>query len=153
MKSKLEKKSYTGSCLCGIVQFQFEYSMIKTFYRCYCSLCRKQSGAASNTATLIQAQLFHWVNGQQQIQTYKKDTGFTSSFCDRCGSPVPNPLGSNPKIMWIPLGLLQEDFIPEQELHFCMSSQTSWASFNKLSMTYDELPSGTELQNFFELHL
>ncbi|EXA68736.1 hypothetical protein J503_1524 [Acinetobacter baumannii 984213] len=30
------------------------------------------------------------------MATYKKETGFTSSFCNRCGSPVPNKInGTN----------------------------------------------------------
>ena len=53
-----QKQLFNGVCLCGAIKFKFSTSKIKTIYRCYCSLCRKQSGAASNTATLILSEQF-----------------------------------------------------------------------------------------------
>ncbi|MBH2002884.1 MAG: GFA family protein [Moraxellaceae bacterium] len=147
-----QEQRFNGTCLCGEIKFQFHRSKIKTIYRCYCSLCRKQSGTASNTATLISSEQFDWQQGEQFIQTYLKVTGFTSSFCRQCGSPVPNALGSNTKIMWIPLGLIQQDFRPDVELNFCMNSKTSWAGENKVHTSFDELPNGIQLQEYFELN-
>lgn len=145
-------KKFTGSCLCGAVGFQFAVSNIKMIYRCYCSLCRKQSGAASNVATFVQTQSFQWQHGEQWIQTYIKETGFSSCFCKQCGSPVPNALAINPEVMWIPLGLLQEQFTPELELNFCMSSKVSWAKTHEVLLAFDELPDLNELENYFDMN-
>lgn len=147
-----QKQLFNGVCLCGAIKFKFSTSKIKTIYRCYCSLCRKQSGAASNTATLIWAEQFGWQQGLQFVRTYVKATGFTSSFCTECGSPVPNALGSNPKIMWIPLGLIEKDFVPEKELNFCMNSQANWSKNHTVPFEFDELPTGAEFQDYFELN-
>ncbi|ENX40407.1 GFA family protein [Acinetobacter sp. NIPH 2100] len=152
MSAMKEQQKYTGVCLCGAVHFEFHLTKIKMMYRCYCSLCRKQSGAASNASTFVQAELFQWQQGEQLIQTYVKDTGFTSSFCTKCGSPVPNALAINQKVMWIPLGLIQEDFIPELELNFCVNSKTSWAETHQKLSEFDELPNMLDLENYFEIN-
>ncbi|MCH7315360.1 GFA family protein [Acinetobacter sp. ANC 3882] len=152
MSAMKEQQKYTGACLCGAVRFAFHQTKIKMMYRCYCSLCRKQSGAASNASTFVQAELFQWQQGEQLIQTYVKDTGFTSSFCTKCGSPVPNALGINPRIMWIPLGLIQEDFSPELELNFCVNSKTSWADTHQKLVEFDGLPNMLELTGYFEIN-
>lgn len=152
MTSFNANKRFTGSCLCGAVSFQFAVTHIKMIYRCYCSLCRKQSGAASNAATFVQTQSFQWQQGEQWIQTYIKETGFTSCFCKQCGSPVPNALSSKPEIMWIPLGLVLEQFIPELELNFCMNSQASWAKAHETLQVFDELPELIELEKYFDMN-
>ena len=152
MKPSNENQKYTGACLCGAVVFQLNLKKIKMMYRCYCSLCRKQSGAASNASTFVQTESFQWQQGESLIQTYIKDTGFNSSFCKQCGSPVPNALGINPKVMWIPLGLIQEDFSPELELNFCVNSKVSWAETHQKLSEFDELPNMIELKNYFEIN-
>ncbi|MDB4224637.1 GFA family protein [Granulosicoccus sp.] len=67
-------------------------------------MCQKQSGTASNAATLVKAGDFRWIGGTEGIKVWKKDSGFNSHFCIRCGSPVPNVIGD--KYMWIPVGLI-----------------------------------------------
>ncbi|ENX58883.1 MULTISPECIES: GFA family protein [Acinetobacter] len=152
MRANHQKIQFTGACLCGAISFQFHLTKIKMMYRCYCSLCRKQSGAASNASTFVQMESFQWQQGEQLIQTYIKDTGFNSSFCRQCGSPVPNALTINPKVMWIPLGLVQEDFIAELELNFCANSKTSWAETHQKLTEFDELPNSIELTHYFEIN-
>ena len=152
MASLGKNKRFTGSCLCEAVSFQFSVTNIKMMYCCYCSLCRKQSGAASNASTFVQAQSFQWQQGEPFIQTYIKDTGFTSCFCKQCGSPVPNALAINPKIMWIPLGLILEEFTPELELNFCTNSAVSWAKASEMRVAFDELPDLVELENYFAMN-
>jgi hypothetical protein len=41
-----------GSCLCGTVKFTLSISPTR-FYRCHCSLCRKQTGVGFNLATVV----------------------------------------------------------------------------------------------------
>lgn len=138
-----------GSCLCGAVSFSAQRK-IDVIYHCHCSLCRKQSGTASNAATLINAAEFLWQQGQSSIVTYKKETGFTSSFCATCGSPVPNFVGQT-NYVWIPLGLLNDDIYPKTTLHLCMSSKSLWEHPVSADKTYNELPLLGELQSIFQL--
>lgn len=139
-----------GQCLCGNIHFQIQQKKIETIYQCHCSLCRKQSGTHANHATMIKAESFIWLKGQDQIRTYKKETGFTSSFCQNCGSPVPNYIGTHP-YLWIPLGLIEHDIEPQQRLNFCISSKVTWANLQH-SIDYNEVPSWDTLKEFFKLN-
>lgn len=96
-----------GTCLCGHVKFQLSLNSIK-IYQCYCSLCQKQSGTASNLATIVpEAALKFNAGSEQHITTWVKDSGFTSHFCKTCGAPVPNKLRTYPHY-WVPVGLLDD---------------------------------------------
>ncbi|MFV5466283.1 GFA family protein [Acinetobacter towneri] len=137
----------SGSCLCGQVKFLVNKD-IKTIYHCHCSLCRKQSGTGANSATLVNETLFEWVSGIDSIGTLKKDSGFTSCFCTSCGSPVPNKVG-NSTFIWIPLGLLNETPVVKKRLGFCLNSKSRWASVMPMDQEYLELPSWSELKDYF----
>ncbi|OIO57759.1 MAG: aldehyde-activating protein [Alphaproteobacteria bacterium CG_4_10_14_0_2_um_filter_63_37] len=95
-----------GQCLCGAVQF--ELLTRPKLYQCHCSLCRKQGGSVSNTATIVAAERFRWIQGLESIGSWVKATGFRSDFCRTCGCPVPNPLRDTPYV-WVPSGLLDGD--------------------------------------------
>ena len=71
--------SYSGSCLCGDVQFKVNTN-IQTMYHCHCSLCRKQSGTAANAATLVHQQYFEWTSGHASISCYQKRPDFVPIF-------------------------------------------------------------------------
>jgi len=118
-------------------------------YHCYCSLCRKQTGTGANAATLVSRDKFEWLSGFEFIRTYKKETGFTSSFCSKCGSPVPNLVGAT-HFMWIPLGLLDKDIQVLKKLNFCIFSKTNWANTVIADQSYNQLPTLDELKIIFD---
>lgn len=95
-----------GSCLCGAVVFELSVKPAK-FYRCHCSLCRKQSGVGHNLATLVKSSDFALLTGESQIASWSKPTGYRTDFCSLCGSAVPNLLRGSP-FVWVPVGLLDE---------------------------------------------
>ncbi|MEG0344771.1 MAG: GFA family protein [Acinetobacter sp.] len=137
-----------GQCLCASIHFQVN-KKIEAIYQCHCSLCRRQSGTHANHATLVQANDFVWLTGQDNISTYKKDTGFTSSFCKKCGSPVPNQVGHT-NFIWIPLGLIDDEISPTQHLNFCLSSKANWEKTYMHSIDYQHLPTWDETADIFK---
>lgn len=140
--------SSKGRCLCGAICFEIK-KKIEVIYHCHCSLCRKQTGAAANAATLVPLADFVWKQGQDSIQTYQRETGFTTCFCPQCGSPVPNRL-REPHFVWIPLGLLDSPILPTKCLHLCLSSQATWAKEKMAEIPYDALPSWETIQALFD---
>jgi len=94
----------TGQCLCASVRFSLEAAPL-FFYRCHCSLCRRQTGTGYNCATIVTAAHFHWLAGQADISTWQKPSGYRNDFCKQCGTTVPNLLRGLPYV-WVPLGLL-----------------------------------------------
>ncbi|MDX9669465.1 MULTISPECIES: GFA family protein [unclassified Pseudomonas] len=114
----------TGQCLCTAVRFSLSV-VPGFFYRCHCTLCRKQTGVGHNLATLVNARDFHWEAGQDSIKSWVKPSGYRNDFCAQCGSTVPNPLRGSPYV-WVPLGLLDDDLSMECAGDFCVDDAMSW---------------------------
>ena len=135
-----------GQCLCGNIEFlcDFKQSPLK-IYQCHCSLCKKQSGSSSNSAIIIPSEKFQWVKNKG-VKVWKKDTGFSSHFCDNCGCGVPNSFAD--KYYWIPVGLLDLKDEVVVAAHFCLSTQSSWHELNIDSEKFEELP---DFQKILEL--
>ncbi|HVL01779.1 MAG TPA: GFA family protein [Dongiaceae bacterium] len=132
-----------GGCLCGLTRFSVGISRIKA-YQCHCSLCRLQSGTASNLGTIVDIKQFEWLSGRDHIQRWVKDSGFTSDFCSHCGSPVPNELRSLP-YYWVPVGTLDDAESVDIIAHLCIRSKASWDSIAAGVAQYDELPDFNDL--------
>ncbi|MXS85684.1 GFA family protein [Nitrosomonas sp. HPC101] len=113
-----------GSCLCGVVTFEVSGTVPK-LYQCHCSLCRKQSGSTSNTATIVQTENFRWLSGESLISSYRKPTGFRSDFCSVCGSTLPNPLRNTP-YYWVPAGAFDDQASLEVTVHLHLASKAPW---------------------------
>ncbi len=129
-----------GKCNCGSVAFEITES-IPSVYHCYCTLCQKQGGTASNAGTIIPLDKFKWITGESSVQKWKKETGFSSNFCDVCGSPVPNIFRS--KYVWIPVGLI-ENINTQAVANLWLSSKPGWADPAKLERNYDFAPEDLE---------
>lgn len=132
-----------GKCLCGQVEFEI-VGAVPTLYQCHCSLCRKQSGASSNTATIVVNDQFRWISGQEHISSWVKETGFRSDFCSHCGSPVPNPLGAQP-YHWVPAGLLDGEHPLKVGAHLHVRSKASWDVIASPGIQYETMPELSEL--------
>lgn len=127
-----------GECLCGEIRFEI-LNDIGNLYQCHCSLCRKQSGTASNVATFVHTEQLKWLSGESKISHYKKDTGFTSHFCSSCGSPVPNRLRNFNKF-WVPVGLLDSQLDRKVVVHLYTDSKACWDIITQEGKQYTEMP-------------
>lgn len=125
-----------GKCNCGSVSFEIS-GALPALYHCYCTLCQKQGGGASNAATIIYRENFQWKSGERKIEKWQKDTGFSSHFCIDCGSPVPNEFRS--KYVWIPFGLM-EGVSPVVRANLWLNSKPDWAAPIALERNYDSAP-------------
>jgi hypothetical protein len=135
-----------GQCLCGDVAFELDLQELR-LYRCHCSLCRRQSGTASNCAAIVDTPRFRWLRGQAAVASWTRETGFRSDFCSRCGSPVPNPL-RNLDCYWVPAGLLEGDGQLAVIADFHMSSKALWDTTSPSGQQFVSLPS---LEEFLAL--
>lgn len=127
-----------GSCNCEKVSFEISND-VTGLYQCHCKLCQKQSGSTSNTACIVSASNFTWSSGENYITHWKKDSGFTSHFCNQCGSPVPNRLRDS-EFYWIPMGLV-ENLDIKITAHLCCSSKADWDLIQDSAIKYDDMPS------------
>lgn len=132
-----------GQCLCGQVGFEI-LGRLPKLYQCHCSLCRKQGGSSSNSATIVAAEAFRWLRGTDGIGSWIKDSGFRSDFCSHCGSPVPNPLG-NARYFWVPAGLLDDDSQLEVAVHLHVASRAAWDPLAAPTVSHQTMPGLAEL--------
>ncbi len=127
-----------GKCLCETVEFEILGATPK-LYQCHCSLCRKQGGSTSNTATIVPLKNFRWLSGQERISSFVKPTGFRSDFCSTCGSTVPNPLRTTP-YYWVPSGMLDGSEKLEIAVHLYVGSKASWDTAELSGTQYETMP-------------
>lgn len=129
----------TGACLCDRVRFEVR-TPVPDLFRCHCSLCRRQGGAAGNAATLVAADAFRWSSAEEAVTRWHKPSGFTSHFCGACGCPVPNPLGGG-SWMWVPAGLLGDADGARVAVELAFASRAPWDDADVSATTvFDELP-------------
>ena len=138
--------SMRGKCLCGQIEFEI-VGPVPKLYQCHCSLCRKQGGSSSNTATIVGKEDFRWLAGKEHISSWVNAAGFRSDFCSKCGSPVPNPLRATP-YFWVPAGLLDGDINTTITAHLCVSSKASWDIISSQGIQYEAMPEN--LSQFIE---
>lgn len=58
--------SVQGKCNCGTVAFEV-LGPLPAMYKCFCTLCQKQSGTASNAATIVRENAFQWIRGAKTV--------------------------------------------------------------------------------------
>ena len=98
-----------GSCLCGAVAYEVDLPLAR-FVRCWCSRCRKASGASPTTNAYVAPDAFRWTRGADRVARYDLPTArsFATGFCTTCGAPLPHSTRSGREVV-IPAGSLDDD--------------------------------------------
>jgi hypothetical protein len=82
----------SGSCHCGAIHFDVESKTPYPYMRCYCSVCRKTTGAGGYAINLMgeaESLQIHDPHKVRKIYQAEFETGLSPaerSFCGRCGS-------------------------------------------------------------------
>jgi len=82
-----DKEKYTGSCLCGQVQYLVE-EFLPVIAHCHCTMCRKFHGAAFSTFAEVEKENLIWLSGQEHLTSYRAENGSIRQFCNLCGSSL-----------------------------------------------------------------
>ena len=142
--------NFSGSCLCGTVQYSFEAFNLLA-YECHCSVCQKITGSAFSATILCAEDSFQWLRGHNLIKCYSRESGYKTHFCTNCGVQVPNKFRDYPLIS-IPMGTIDnpKDISIKVQLH--LASTPNWVlSKNKNIVAYAEMPSLNEILNHLNL--
>lgn len=140
-----------GKCLCGAVEFQLE-EPVPSLYQCHCSLCRKLSGSASDTAMFVERSQFRWVRGLDKVSSYRTATGYRSDFCSGCGSTVPHLMG-NTTHFWVPAGLIEGSLESQVVAHLYVDSKATWDDIGGGGERFAEMPDIEELTRLLHADL
>jgi len=111
-----------GGCLCGAVSFEIDPPHAR-FVRCYCSRCRKATGSACASNLYVAPHQLRWLAGIAEVVRFDLPDArsFATSFCRRCGSPLPHATRSGRELI-VPAGAL------DGGLHHGPTRRAHWAS-------------------------
>jgi hypothetical protein len=127
-----------ASCLCGGVTYVITGPIVRGRY-CHCIHCRKFSGTAHAAWGLIETTQL--VIGQSSTGISKYDSGNgLRVFCSSCGSPLWYEPTRLPQYRGIPLGVVDDEGVPEPEMHVWMKSKVSWESISDGLPQHDTHP-------------
>jgi hypothetical protein len=97
----------TGSCLCGAIRYTVNVPVTE-LRACHCTHCQKSSGASGTVNALIPSSAFKLTQGTPKRYDAKADSGRTlyRFFCGDCGSPIYSQRATNPDIVVVRAGSL-----------------------------------------------
>lgn len=120
---------YTGSCLCGGVQFRIE-AELEPIQICHCSQCRKAQGTPFATNIPVANTAFNLVSGAELLTSFESSLGKERVFCGKCGSPIYSKKDTVLGILRIRAGLINEPFLTKPVAHFYTGSKANWWPIN-----------------------
>ena len=115
-----------GSCLCGTVKFTVT-GKASSMTHCHCSMCRKIHG--SLFATYFEAEGIEITAGEESIDSYESSPGFTRTFCNQCGSTLPEQ-SNHAGGVFVPAGLMDDDPGVRPEGHIFIESKAECYTIN-----------------------
>ena len=121
--------SVSGSCLCGGVTFRID-GWGTPIQACHAQRCRKATGAAFAPEMLAGREGFHWLSGEDLVETYEAPLlvappPYRRAFCRRCGSPAPMVLEEYPLVILNP-GVLDGDPGVQVFRHAFVGQKACW---------------------------
>lgn len=137
-----------GSCLCGAVEFAIDTQPTR-IVQCHCSRCRKSRGTAHGVNTFVDQDRLRFLRGEERVREYKiAKSMFATSFCDCCGSLMPNLFAPMRKYM-VPVGALDAPFKIENGVNIFVDSKAPWFEITDSYEQFAELPPRERFAEFF----
>ena len=119
--------TYKGQCLCGSIKYQVDKIEPKMGH-CHCSMCRKFHGAAFATFGEAKRENFHWINGEDLLQSYRAENGTTRKFCKQCGSSlIFEASDDSTGVVEFSLGTLDSHLDASPDVHIFVGSKANWS--------------------------
>lgn len=116
----------TGSCACGAVRFEVTAPFTSAGY-CHCTRCQRRSGAPWSMNALAPAGAVHVVAGDEQLRTWRPETGMPKSFCAVCGGHVFSGEPATGGVVGVRIGALHGDPGIAPSWRQWLSSAPPWA--------------------------
>ena len=129
-----------GSCLCGSVRFEVR-PPFSAFRYCYCSRCRKASGAAHAANIVVPHAQLTWLAGEELVTKFDLPGAqrFSVWFCPRCGTRAPHKIRTQENYL-VPAGLLDGETPTGPEHSIFCGSQPGWYADPQKLPRFPEYP-------------
>ena len=131
--NKMEEKimGRSGSCLCGEITYQIpEKSMMEAV--CHCKNCQKQAGSAFSTLAGIKKSDFKLIGEPKLFVDKATDSGASVEryFCGTCGSPIYSALPSQPDVIYLKTGTLDDTSEFKPSIHVWAGTKQNWVELD-----------------------
>lgn len=99
----------TGGCMCGAVRYEVSGEPVTSFV-CHCRACQYVSGGAGANVMVINRADLRLTRGQPRTYWSTSDSGaqIGRQFCETCGTPVFSDLESQPDLLVLKVGSLDD---------------------------------------------
>ena len=125
MNNAEDSALYTGSCLCGRIQFKLT-AELGPIDVCYCQMCRKAQGGPLATNASVEASAFQVIQGEELLTAYESSPGEQRLFCSRCGSPIYSKRSDRPQVVRVRVGTVNEPLNVRPRAHYYTASKCNW---------------------------
>ena len=132
-----------GSCLCGEVTYEVRAPFLR-FAHCHCARCCKATGSAHATNLYVPPGQFSWTSRTDSVVRFDLPSAksFATTFCGRCGSPLPHHTRSGREIV-VPAGSLDDEPSLRPRGRIFWDSRRSWTCAD------DRLPRHSEYADWW----
>jgi hypothetical protein len=114
-----------GSCLCGAVAYNAA-GPIESASHCYCTMCRKQHGAAAGTYANVARAGLTIERGDAFIVEYASSAHGRRAFCRQCGSTLFWRSEETPERISVTLGTLDVPFTEPVGVELYTDTKPAW---------------------------
>ncbi len=129
----------TGHCLCEKITYQYHGEIdIIPVYNCHCSMCRRWTGDAFRTSTLIHSNKFKWVSGEYYLSKYNYKNKAVKTFCSQCGTHLLSMYQGNPDVYGVSLGMFDQDPMARPIANIFVGSKACWHELDSDLPSYPE---------------
>jgi len=115
----------TGNCLCQGVHFEID-APLAPIQICHCKACRQAQGTPFVTNIPVDTAKFRITRGEHLLKHFESSPGKQRVFCSKCGSPVLSRRDSQPEVVRIRAGLINEALDVRPAFHIFVGDKTNW---------------------------
>ena len=100
---------------------------------CHCKNCQKQAGSAFSTLAGIKKSDFKLTGGPKIYVDTATDSGASVErfFCGTCGSPIYSALPSQPDVIYLKTGTLDDTSEFNPSIHVWAATKQNWVEIDK----------------------
>ncbi len=116
----------TGGCLCGAVRYSFEGEPLMQAV-CHCKNCQRQAGSSWSMLIVVPESAVR-ITGEVTTYTDHGESGgeVLRQFCPTCGSPVFSRIPTQPGMIFVKAGSLDDTTGFKPQIQFWTASKQHW---------------------------
>ena len=105
----MDNEKQTGSCLCGVITYEFSKADALSAHHCHCRDCQKITGSGKATILLVPSNSLN-VSGELKFYTVEGSASshVSRGFCSECGSQLISYVNENPNLKFVKVGSIDD---------------------------------------------